>query len=332
MCSDEGIVAQHVAIARRGRAHAEVVLLAVAQPEHRIEVADRVEQRAPDVHAESDAGRQVGIGRHRGLRAAPAPCGSGSRAGGHALFSQKRGSEQISALFENGVIVPMVASDCAQRASASSQPARHDRVGIEQHDVGAGARLAHAAIGGQREAEIALVREQHELRQARARELARNMPPTRGIGATRRRSAAVGSRPRYARSTLSTQRRRSSCGVVHRHDDVDRALRRFHIGAPRTTAADASMAARATSAGSADRLTLRSRSLIDCIAAARSRPSSARDLAHALGDWRLRASASAVPRRARDFGQVRSPRRVRRPAFRDEGYAPPGDPARRWPP
>src|SRR5437667_12479748 len=46
----------------------------------------------------------------------------GSRSGGHALFSQNRGKEQISALFENGVIVPIRVSDAAQRARASSQP------------------------------------------------------------------------------------------------------------------------------------------------------------------------------------------------------------------
>src|SRR5450755_1129641 len=48
--------------------------------------------------------------------------GSVSRSEGHLLFSQKRGSEQISALLENGVMVPIKASDCAQRASLSSQP------------------------------------------------------------------------------------------------------------------------------------------------------------------------------------------------------------------
>src|SRR5438128_9662546 len=60
----------------------------------------------------------VGAAASRSARAVNA--GSPSR--GQALFSQNRGYEQISALFENGVIVPMVGSDSAQRLSASSQP------------------------------------------------------------------------------------------------------------------------------------------------------------------------------------------------------------------
>ena len=48
--------------------------------------------------------------------------GSASCAGAHGLSSQKRGKEQISALFENGVIVPIVGSVAAQCSSASSQP------------------------------------------------------------------------------------------------------------------------------------------------------------------------------------------------------------------
>ncbi len=47
---------------------------------------------------------------------------SGSSPSGHALSSQKRGKEQISALFEKGVIVPNDAFDAAQRLIASSQP------------------------------------------------------------------------------------------------------------------------------------------------------------------------------------------------------------------
>src|SRR4029078_4432867 len=48
--------------------------------------------------------------------------GVGSRSSGHALFAQKRGNEQISALFENGVTVAIAASEAAQRVSAESQP------------------------------------------------------------------------------------------------------------------------------------------------------------------------------------------------------------------
>src|SRR5688572_26591706 len=52
---DVGVVAEHVAPAVGGGAQAEVVLLAVAAAEGRgVEVADRVECRAPDDHAEAD--------------------------------------------------------------------------------------------------------------------------------------------------------------------------------------------------------------------------------------------------------------------------------------
>ncbi len=55
-------------------------------------------------------------------RSSAVTSGSWSLPGGQGLLAQKRGSEQISALFENGVMVPMRGSDAAQRASLSSQP------------------------------------------------------------------------------------------------------------------------------------------------------------------------------------------------------------------
>src|SRR5258708_265631 len=108
----ERVLAEHVAVARRRRAQAEVVFLAVAQAERRVECADRVEQRAADVEAEPDSRRQLRIRRH---------CRALQRRD-QGLLAQKRGSEQISALFENGVTVPIRASDAAQRDSLSSQP------------------------------------------------------------------------------------------------------------------------------------------------------------------------------------------------------------------
>ena len=64
----ERIVAKHVAKARRVRPQAEIVLLAIARAERCVERADRVDQRAPDVEAEADAGRHVRIvGHRRGL-------------------------------------------------------------------------------------------------------------------------------------------------------------------------------------------------------------------------------------------------------------------------
>ena len=124
----------------------------------------------------------------------PAPAratiGSVSRVAGHGLSSQKRGSEQISALFENGVIVPIVGSD-ARTARQRVQPAASDdRVGIEQHDVGVGTRALDAAVGGQREAEVgARWRATSDCgRRARLR-FARNTRDRR-VGATHRRSAS----------------------------------------------------------------------------------------------------------------------------------------------
>src|SRR2546422_3477252 len=55
-------------------------------------------------------------------RSSAATSDSGSLPGGQGLFAQNRGSEQISALFENGVMVPMRTSDAAQPDNRSSQP------------------------------------------------------------------------------------------------------------------------------------------------------------------------------------------------------------------
>ena len=142
---DERIVGQHVAPAGARRTQAEVVLLAVTRAEREVERADRVDRRAAHEHAEPDAGRQIGIRRHRGIRERAARTGFGSRSCGHGLFSQKRGNEQISALFENGVTVAIAASEAAQRASAVKPARCHDCVGVEQHDIGW--RMHHPAVG-----------------------------------------------------------------------------------------------------------------------------------------------------------------------------------------
>src|SRR5689334_1577048 len=63
---NEGVLAEHVAIACRSGSQAQIVFLAVAEAEDRIEVPDRIEERAPDVEAEADAGGQIGIRGHRG--------------------------------------------------------------------------------------------------------------------------------------------------------------------------------------------------------------------------------------------------------------------------
>ena len=214
---DERVVGEHVAPAGARGAQAQVVLLAVAQAERQVEDADRVDQRAADEQAEADAGRQVGIGRHgrRGERRAHRL--RIARRRGHGLFSQKRGNEQISALFENGVIVPMRGSVAAQRSSASSQPRGDDRVRVEQHDVGA--RQLHAAVGRPGEAEVALVAQQRRPAERAPLEFG-EVRGDRRDRATRRRSAPAarrdaGARARSRRSAHVVRR------VVHRHHDVD---------------------------------------------------------------------------------------------------------------
>src|SRR5450432_270907 len=64
---DERIVAENVAKPGTAGAHAKIILLAVAQPENRIEDADRVDQRPPDIEAESHSCGQVRVRRHGGL-------------------------------------------------------------------------------------------------------------------------------------------------------------------------------------------------------------------------------------------------------------------------
>ena len=122
MC-DESVVAQHVAEARRCRPHAEIVFLAVA-----LAVGIRIE--SPDPSQSAAGGRTCKNPRpseYRGRSAGAMPGRWQSRPmGGNSasgLFRQKTGNEHISALFENGVTVPMRGSLSAHRRILSSQPA-----------------------------------------------------------------------------------------------------------------------------------------------------------------------------------------------------------------
>ena len=119
---DERIVREHVAPSCARGAQAQVVLLAITRAEDRVEDAHRVEHRAAQEEAEADAGRDIGVRRARPPPQSPQRRRRDRARSGHGLSSQKRGNEQISALFENGVIVPIVASVAAQCRSASSQP------------------------------------------------------------------------------------------------------------------------------------------------------------------------------------------------------------------
>ncbi len=92
-----------------------------------------------------------------------------------------------------------------------SQPVGDDRVGVEQHDVGA-RQQSHAPVRGRREAAVAPVAQELDVRQRAPRERG-EVRGDRRDRATRRRSAPAGNGNRCARSTLSTQRARSSTAL-----------------------------------------------------------------------------------------------------------------------
>ena len=178
---------------------------------------DVVEQRTPEVKAEADAGRQVRVDGHRGCRyrrAAPVP---GSAPSGHGLSSQKRGNEHISALFENGVMVPMRGSVAAQCMMASSHPAV--TIVSELSRMTSARDKLHSAVGGPGEAQVHLVAQQDDLRMRALREL-REKPrnPRIGRGVVDQHHAHVGPQVReHAVDARAHVVRR----VVHRDDDVD---------------------------------------------------------------------------------------------------------------
>ena len=63
--NDERIVAENITVTRLARAHAEIVLLAVALAEYGVEEPDFPDYASPDEHAEADRGRQIGVERYR---------------------------------------------------------------------------------------------------------------------------------------------------------------------------------------------------------------------------------------------------------------------------
>ncbi len=162
-------------------------------------------------------GRSGYVG-HRGFRERARATGSGSAPTGHGLFSQKRGNEQISALFENGVMVPMRGSVAAQCMIASSQPGV--TIVSELSSTTSARDSCMPAVGGAGEAQVRLVAQQHDLRVRAPLELARS---TRRCAdpATRRRSAPA-ARPDASARARSRRSAHVVRRVVHRHDDVDR--------------------------------------------------------------------------------------------------------------
>jgi hypothetical protein len=219
---DECILAQHVAIAGSRRAHAKVVFLAVAQAKHRIEHPDRTDQRAADVKAEPDARRQIGIGGDRGA----------FERSHHRLRVTRRWPAIVFAKAGQRADLRVVGkrrdrSDRRVRCSASCQriqpAAGHDRVRIEQHQVGACTRGTHTAVGVKREAEIALVGEQLHLRQAARLDLREIRPHGRvgrGVVDDDQTVIAAGVLEDALDAAVQIVR-----GVVDGDDDVDRHAR-----------------------------------------------------------------------------------------------------------
>ena len=212
----EGVVGEHVAPAARGRAPAEVVLLAVARAEGRVEAADRVDQRAPHVEAEADAGRQLRIARHRRARE-----GGRDRRGVVAgtpavVLAEARPGQDL------GVVRPgrdRADARVGRRAAQKRlEPAgRHDRVAVEQHDVAP--RERHAAVRRAGEAEVHGIGEQLDARVGgggEGREQGRDAGIARGVVDEHEAERRTRMRE-HARDAVAEVVGR----VVDRDDDVD---------------------------------------------------------------------------------------------------------------
>ncbi len=158
---DKCVVAEDVAEARGRRAHAEVVLLAVAQSEDRIERSDGINQGAADVQAEADASRNVGIRRRSDF--AKRACHERRIAirGPRIVFAEPRQRADLGVIRKrrDRADPPVRRRTAGKRV----EPAlRDDRIRIEQHHIGVRTRVRHATIRRQREAEILRVREEFE--------------------------------------------------------------------------------------------------------------------------------------------------------------------------
>ncbi len=159
---DERVVGEHVAPSRARRAQAQVVLLAVAQPERHVEHADC---RRAARGGRTCRSRRPSAGPDRSgprPRRAPRAPVRGRCRPATALFTQKRGNEQISALFENGVIVPCRGSVAAQCMIASSHPALTIVSELSSTTSARDSCMPRLAVPG--EAEVALVAQQDHLR------------------------------------------------------------------------------------------------------------------------------------------------------------------------
>ena len=189
---DERRVVQHVQEARLGRAHAEVVLLAVAEAEELlVERADRAQHGAADQHAHADRGGQPRVGAAGDGRDQPAErvrVEAGGQ-GVHLERARQRGERGVVGEGRDG----RDGAVGVRRRLHLLHPARgHLGVAVQQDHVPV--RSGHAAVGADHEAAAPRVLEDQE-----------------GIG--RRRQLDRG--PRLALSGA----------VEHHHDAVEREIR-----------------------------------------------------------------------------------------------------------
>ena len=222
--NDERVVAQHVAPSGARRPQAQIVFLAIASAERRIERADRIDQRATHVHAEADAGRQIGICRHRRTRERRARSLGRFGVGCAVVDTESRVRADLGVVRER--------RDRADRrvrcgaARKGIEPAGgDDRVRVEQHDIRT--RVLHAAVRRVGEAGIALVAKQMNVRKRPLLDFG-EQPGDRRVG-----RAVVDQHQtvvRRVRKNALDAARDVGRGVVDRHDDVDRIA---HIGCAR---------------------------------------------------------------------------------------------------
>ena len=213
---DERVVGENVAPAGARGAQAEVVLLAVAGAEDRIERAERIDRRAAHEHAEAHAGRQIGIRGNCGVgERLPRRLGVALRRPG-VVFAQPRERADLGVVGER-----RHRSDARVRRGAAHERVEpavgDDRVGVEQHDVGTRGR--HAAVGRRGEAEVPIVSRELDPRVAQAR-VVREALGHAGV------ARAVVDQQQAKRSARAAQDARDAAREVvrrieHRHDDVD---------------------------------------------------------------------------------------------------------------
>ena len=222
----ERVVGEHVAPPGRGRAHAQVVLLAVAGAERGIEAADRVEHRPAHEEAEADAGRQIRVARDRRARERAGERRGVPAVGPRVVHAEARVRQDL------GVVRPR--RDRADRrvgggaAHERVQPSfGDDRVAVQQHHVAA--REAHAAVRRPGETQVALVHQELDVRVARSRDLGEHARDARvGRRVVDQHEAVARGRAReHARDAAAHVVRR----VVDRDDDVDEG-RGAHAGGP----------------------------------------------------------------------------------------------------